>query len=147
MALARLDLWKEEDVQDLASVVLMRLLLKMVVNGYLPVDEDGDIVYMFDPYGFSVIFGSAGHGGEERLKKVIHKAIHEVDTYVQAKMAPIFVEGSDAEYFDMQFTLNDYRTESERNRLALALYLRVVILASAQGFVAVPPVEEDEKHE
>lgn len=54
-------------------------------------------------------------------------------------MGQFDVEDGQKEYFRVRLRLNDYRPAEERRRLALVLYFRLVILASAQGFFAVHP--------
>lgn len=68
----------EEKRDELESAILTRLAINMAILGYLPLDENGDIVYLLDEYGFSAIFAAMEKGRADSLENVVLKAVHEV---------------------------------------------------------------------
>lgn len=127
----------EDSLNDFLYVIYERLVLELLEHGFLPLTTEGEINYIFDEYGFSTLYLSREQGRQKEFEKIVEKAAAEFPGYIECEVSLLAVDKKIGEVFDVNFKLNDYRTEMNRQRLMLALFLRLTILARSQNFISI----------
>lgn len=124
--------------EDLQTTLARQLMAAALNQRFIPLDHEGHEIFLTPPYGFNVILYHETRGHEADLQKLIMQLASEMPghegTFNIQTHAP---DDEPGEYYMAAIRIQDYWTEEARYRLMLAFYLRLLMLAKAQGFEAV----------
>lgn len=136
----------EEHYEDLVEALWYRLAVLCVRDGFYPLDENGDVIYIFDPYYLQVIYYSKDPNRKDELIEIVKKLCEEVpqnwDRYGVEKVEDIEAEG---EFYHVRVIFQDFLNEHDRYLLRLSFFFRLNMFATKAGFVAVNMGEDAEE--
>lgn len=123
---------------ELKAALYKRLLAMGLAAGFLPLDEDGHIIYLLPPYGFEVAFYSPRKGRDNEMFDLVRGVYKEIEGHiVDGQFGQQDAPDGEGEYYIVRLLMQDYLTEPERTRLRLATYFRLLGLARSAGFEVV----------
>lgn len=125
-------------MEDLIDTIYERLIVKMLQRDFFPIDDDGNLLYFFKPYGFKNYYGIQAPGYKKALEEIAEKVKSEFPGLCDIEIN-LIVSKKEGELYKCGFAFNDYNMEEVRNRLMLAVFFRFTLLARKRGFLVTVP--------
>lgn len=126
-----------EHFDDLTDAFWDRLAAMGLAHGLLPVDVDGNLIYLRPPYFLSMAFHSREPGRRGDLEEILHKVRCEAPDHVEGLDIESHVSKEMGEFIIVRLMLNDYLPDSERDIIRLGFYFRILRLTRERGFQAL----------
>ncbi len=132
------------EYKPLQEAIFRRLVVFGVAKGFTPLDNDGDVMYALEPYGFLMFYVNAVKGKGEELERIVNQVSSEVDTPTYGIVKHLPEASNVYDFYKVSMNFTDYRNQEARHRLMLAVYFRITMLAKQHGFLAFQVPDEDE---
>lgn len=124
--------------EDLYVLLFNRIVALGLKRGFVPLDGEGKIIYLQPPYGFEVVFYSPQTGRGDDMFSLVRTVYRELGDHIDdGHVGSRHATDGKGEYFIVQLQMQDYLTLPERQRLMLAAYFRLLLLARQNGFKVV----------
>ena len=131
--------------QPLKEEIFRRLVVMGVAKGFTPLDDESDVIYVLEPYGFLAFYVNMAKGKGKKLQEVVNQVASEVDTPTYGIVKYLPEASSCYDFYKVSMNFTDYRDHEERKRLMLAVFYRITMLAKQQGFLVFQVPEKGDE--
>lgn len=136
--------WPDEENDSLLKEIMAeQLIVSGLQHGWLPMDKDGKVIYIFPEYGFDLIVYSPKKGRLMELNGIVQEIIAEgADNFAGSKITAPDKWEAQGEVFTIHLRYQDYFHQDYRKRLLLAAFFRLCLKLKATGFIVVEPARK-----
>lgn len=140
-----LDLEDEGTTKQFAEAIAYRIYANGLNKGFLPIDHDGKIIYIFPPYEFAVFLHTMENGKLMLLNDIVNSVCAECPNFHSSWIETPEDAVHEGELFIVHITLQDYYSPEMRYLVRLACFLRLMVKVTSAGFTAIEFPEEEEE--
>lgn len=128
----------DPEKNDCEEQIIRALMATALNHRFIPLDKSGNEIFLTPPYGFDIILYHPDGNMEENLQALVIQLAnempgHEGKFHIQTHVP----HDEQGEYYFLSLRFQDYWTKEARERLMLAFYFRLLLLARKQGYEAV----------
>lgn len=137
----------EETTDRLAKAICDRIIMTGVIKGFIPLDREGEIIYIFPPYEFAVILHTEETGQLMLLNEIVNSVCAELPNFNGSWIETPENAVQTGELFIVHIKMQDYYAPEARRLIRLACFFRLMLKVTAAGFAAIELPENDEEDE
>ncbi len=134
----------EETSSEYQEVLKEAIYAHGLQFGFLPLDEEGNIIYLDEPYGFQVGFYHDALDKKEVLENIVRGLAEETPNLYNAYVSDAIKCEKKGALYAVTALFQDYLADDSKRHIMLAFYYKLLALAKKEGFQVIVLPDEDE---